>query len=375
MGAPGEVEFFVDGGASLPALDEDSVDFGQGQVPRWAVVIVALLVAAVVAALAAQPQHKPAAAAPTPEPVISIVSPSSTSGLGIPIPIDQATPVIDLAVSVPLFLLQPGHLYKITDATAFGVSLNGSGFTRLGTSARLVLDAAANRVWVVEAPGGEIIEFDARNLHRLRTMHSQDSIRDAAALRGHLYLATSSGLADVAPGASEPRILPGLSGFVASVAADPKRGRLLALVLGNGASIRQVTVAGTVSSAPGPAPVPVGGGMLRVTTDGTIWLGGFGSAIDGAVLARLDPKTLKPVLGSPVARRLGGSSWIEAAGDHDIWIRSGGDGDGLWCVDGRTGGILQYWPRVQGAVTSRDGAAFVLMEGLLVPIVMQDCTG
>ncbi|MDT4982892.1 MAG: hypothetical protein QOF95_382, partial [Pseudonocardiales bacterium] len=73
--------------------------------------------------------------------------------------------------------------------------------------------------------------------------------------------------------------------------------------------------------------------------------------------------------------RLGGSSWIEAAGDHDIWIRSGGDGDGLWCVDGRTGGILQYWPRVQGAVTSRDGAAFVLMEGLLVPIVMQDCTG
>ncbi|MDT4980564.1 MAG: hypothetical protein QOG07_2443, partial [Pseudonocardiales bacterium] len=40
-----------------------------------------------------------------------------------------------------------------------------------------------------------------------------------------------------------------------------------------------------------------------------------------------------------------------------------------------TGGILQYWPRVQGAVTSRDGAAFVLMEGLLVPIVMQDCTG
>jgi len=372
MGAPGEVEFFVDGGAPVPAPDEDSVDFGQGEVPRWAVVIVALLVAAVVAALVAQPQDEPAAA-PAPEPEISFVAPSSTSGLGTPIPIDQATPVIDLAVSVPLYLLQPGHLYKITDATAFGVSLDGSGFTRLGTSARLVLDAAANRVWVVEAPGGEIIEFDARNLHRLRTMHSKESIRDAAALYGHLYLARSTGLADVAPGASEPRNLPGLSGYIASVAADPKRARLLALVLGQGAAVRQVTVAGTVLDR--STPVPVGGGTLRVTTDGAIWLGGFGSSIDGAVLVRLDAKTLRPLLGSPVASRLGSSSWIEAAGDHDVWIRSGGDGDGLWCVDGRTGSILQYWPRVQGAVTSRDGAAFVLMQGLLVPLVMQDCAG
>jgi hypothetical protein len=372
MGAPGEVEFFVDDGAPVRAPDEDSVDFGQGQVPRWAVVIVALLVAAVVAALVAQPQDKPTAG-PAPEPAISFASPSSTSGLGTPIPIDQATPVIDLAVSVPVYLLQPGHLYKVTDATAFGVSLDGSGSTRLSTGARLVLDTAANRVWVVDAPGGEIIEFDARNLHRLRIMHSQDSIRDAAALGGHLYLARSTGLADVAPGANEPRNLPGLSGYVASVAADPKRARLLALVLGQGASIRQVRVAGTVSGQ--SARVPVGGGTLRVTTDGAIWLGGFGSSIDGAVVVRLDPETLRPVRGSPVASRLGASSWIEAAGDHDVWIRSAGDGERLWCVDGRTGSILQYWPRVQGAVTSREGAAFVLMQGLLVPLVLQDCTG
>jgi hypothetical protein len=373
MSAPGEVEFFVDGATPVAALDEEAVDFGPGQTPRWAVVIVAVLAAsAVVVALAAQPEHKPSAAA-RPEPVISFASPSSTSGLGTPIPIGQATPVIDLAVTVPLFLLQPGHLYKVTDVAAIGVRLDGPGFTRLGTAARLVLDAAANRVWVVDAPGGGIIEFDARNLHRLRTMRSNESIRDAAALHGHLYLALSTGLADIAPGADRPKIIPGLSGYIVSVAADPKRDRLLALVLGNGASVRQVTVAGTVLDR--QAPVPVGGGTLRVTTDGTIWLGGFGSAADGAVVVRLNPNTLRPVLGSPVSSRVGPSSWIEAAGDHDIWIRSGGDGEGLWCVDGRTGSILQYWPRVDGAVTSRRGAAFVLMEGLLVPLVLQDCTG
>lgn len=373
MSAPGGVEFFIDDGAPVAATDEDSVEFGQSQVPRWAIVFGGL--AAVVVALAAQPQHRPAAVH-SPELVtssVSIVPPSATSGLGTPIPIDQATPSLELAVSVPLYLLPLGRLYKITDATAFGVSLDGSGFTRLGPAARLVLDTAANRVWVVDAPGGEIVEFDARNLHRLRTMHSNESIWDAAALHGHLYLARSTGLADVAPGAAQPRIIPELSGYVTSVAADPKRGRLLVLVLGNGASVRQLTVAGAVLDH--KAPVPVGGGRLRVTTDGAIWLGGFRSSIDGAVVVRLDPKTLRLVVGSPVASRLGPSSWVEAAGDHDLWVRSAGNGEGLWCVDGRTGAILQYWPNVRGSVTSHDHAAFALTDGLLVPLVLQDCTG
>ena len=372
MSAPGEVEFFVDGATLVSALDEDAVDFGQSQMPRWVIVTVGLLAAAVVAALVAQPQHKPAAAQP-PEPVISYAAPSTTTGLGTPIPIGQATPMIDLAVTVPLFLRQPGHLYKVTGATVTGVSLDGPAFTRLGTATRLVVDAAANRVWVVDAAAGGIIEFDARNLHRLRTLHTNESIRDAAALRGHLYLARVTGLADIAPGASKPKIIPGLTGYVVSVAADPNRDRLLALVLGDGALVRQVTGAGALLD--GQVKVPVGGGTLRVTTEGAIWLGGFGSVVDGAVLVRLDPTTLQPVLGSPVASRLAPSSWLEAAGDHDIWVRGAGDGNGLWCVDGRTGSVLQYWPQVRGAVTSRNGAAFVLQHGSLVPLVLQDCAG
>ncbi len=374
MSAPGEVEFFVDDGTPVVAIDEDAVDFGQSQVPRWAVGLLVLLVAVVVGALAAQSPNTPAAApAPAPQPAESAVSPTSTSGLGSPIPIDQVSTPVDLAVTVPLFLLQPGHLYKIADATAFGVSLGDAGRTRLGASARLVLDDQANRVWVVDALGGEIIEFDGRNLHRLRTMHADGPILDAAALHGHLYLARSTGLADIAPGADQPDIMPGPVGYVASVAADPKRGRLLALVLGKEPSVQQVTITGKEQDR--QAAVPVGGGTLRVTADGAIWLAGSGSAVDGAVVVRLDPATLKPVLASPVTTRLGPSSWIEAAGDHDVWVRSGGGGEELWCVDGGTGRTLQFWPRVRGAVTSREGGAFILLGGLLVPLVLQDCKG
>ena len=372
MSAPGEVEFFADDGTPVAAFDEDAIDFGQNPVSRWAVVVMSLLVAAVVGALITQPPEKQAAA-PPPEPVVSVASPTTTSGLGNPIQIDQPSPVIKLAVSAPLFMMEPGHLYRITTGTAFGVSLDGPGFTRLGTAARLVLDVAADRVWVVDGIGGGIVEFDGRNLQRLRTMNSNEPIRDAAALGGHLYRARARGLADIAPGADRPRIIAGVSGYIASVAADPRRARLLALVLSKGATIRQVTVAGTVLGE--QASVPVGGGMLRVTGDGTIWIAGFGSAIDGAVVVRLDATTLRPRLGSPVAGRLGPSSWIDAAGEHDVWIRSGGDGEGLWCVDGRSGSILQYWPRVHGAVSSRDGAAFVLSEGVLVPLVLQRCAG
>ena len=371
MSAPGEVEFFVDGATLVATRDEDAVDFGQNQPPRWVIATVALLIAAVVAGLLAQPQHKPAAAQ-TPEPAISYAAPTPTSGLGIPIPVGQAGPLIDLAVTVPLFLLQPGHLYKVAGATVTGVSLDGPAFTRVGPPAALVVDAAANRVWVLDAAAGAIIEFDARNLHRLRTLHTNESIREAAALRGHLYLARATGLADIAPGASRPKTIPGLGGYVVSVAADPKRGRLLALVLGDGARVEQVTVAGRLLHGP---KVTVGGGTVRVTTDGTIWLGGFGGTTDGPVLMRLDPKTLRPMLGSPVAGRLAPSSWLEVAGDHDIWVRRASGDEGLWCVDGRTGTILQFWSSVRGGVTSRNGEAFVLVDGRLVPLVLQDCKG
>ncbi|PZS31811.1 MAG: hypothetical protein DLM58_11125 [Pseudonocardiales bacterium] len=373
MSPPGEVEFFVDSG-TVPATDEDAVDLGQSQVPRWALVLAVVLIAGLLMTLAAQTRHKPVAMA-TPQPLPIVASPTSTSGLGAPIPFGRASPALDLGATIPIFVLESGRLYRVTDTTAVGVNLDGPGFTRIGTPPRLVLDAAANRVWVVpiDTPDANIVEFDAGNLHRLRTMHSIESVRDAAALGGHLYLARSSGLADAAPGATAPTLLPVFGGFVASVAADPKRHRLLALVLNVGASMRQITVGGTVPGA--HASVPVAGGNVRVTQDGAIWLAGFGSATAGAVVLRLDPKTLRPLLTSPVAARLGASSRIESAGDRDIWVRSAGDGEGLWCVDGRSGSILQHWPSVRGAVASVKGVAFASMGGALVPLVLDACSG
>jgi hypothetical protein len=373
MGHLSEVEFFTDA-ARVPASDEDTVDFGHGQVPRWVTTLAVLVAAALVVGFAASSHHPPAASGP-PGANSSLDAPPSTVGLGKPIEIGPGTPPLDLAVSVPLYLLQSGHLYKVTDASAVGVALDGPGFANVATSAQLVLDAAANRVWVVVLgiPGGEIVEFDARNLRRLRTMHWPEPIGDAAALSGHLYLAATTGLADVAPGAVTPRLITGMRGYVASVAADPKRARLLALVLGSGTWVRQLPVGGTVGGA--EAVVPVGKGNLRVTQEGAIWVGGFASSTDGAVLMRLDPTTLRPVAASPLASRLGSGGWIESAGDRDVWIRSTvGEGE-LWCVDGRSGSVLQHWPSVPGTVTSRRGTAFVMTGGSLVPLVLDGCTG
>ncbi|PZS15502.1 MAG: hypothetical protein DLM57_12615 [Pseudonocardiales bacterium] len=373
MDQRGEVEFVLEDGSAL--LGEDEVmDFTADRMPRWAIALGVLGVAALVAALGWHVRDSPAAITPPAASVPPAAPSPSSSGLGTPLAIGPASRAGGVAGTAPLYLLQPGRLYKITASSTSGVTLDGPGFARL-TSSRLVLDTAANRVWavVLDIPGGEIVEFDSRTLRRLRTIHSPEAIRDAAALGGHLYLAATSGVADLAPGAAGPVSVPGLGGYVASVAPDLKRARLLALVLGARTSIRVLTLAGAVGRA--EAITPVGGGTLRVTQDGTIWLAGFGPATDGAVLVRLDPTTLLPVRGSPLAAQLGPSGWIESAGDRVIWIRTGGDGEALWCVDGRDGRFLQYWPRVPGTVTSRSGSAYAVIDGALVPLIMNRCAG
>jgi len=377
MGPPVEVEFFTGTGTGTgSSIDsgDDSVEFGPGAMPRWVIAFGLLAVAVVLAGLASRLGHRPTPA-PTPQPAIRADSPSPTSGLGTPIPIQGVTPAIELAVSVPLYLLQSGHLYKFTDTSAVGVALDGPGFARVGSSAQLVVDAEAERVWVVimNTPGGEIVEFDARNLHRLRTMRSAASVGDAAALRAHLYLAATVGVTDIAPGAAEPKLIKGLHGFVASVAADPRRSRILALVLGARTAIRELPMGGAVRST--EVDVALARGNLRVTQDGAIWVAGFSRATRGAVMVRIDPRTLHPLTSSLVVNQLGPGGWIESAGDRDVWVRRAGDDDGLWCVDGRSGTVLQYWPRVPGAVTSHRGGAYVLSGGALVPLILAGCGG
>ncbi|MFN2518470.1 MAG: hypothetical protein ABR604_05400 [Jatrophihabitantaceae bacterium] len=374
MGHRDEVEFLIDDGRPVPCDDEDVVDFTPERMPRWVIGVGVVVLAALVAVLVTRPQHKSATGA-VPVAASSANSAQPTSGLGTPIPIGATELSVDVATSGPMFFLQPGHLYRVSGVVTSAVTLDGAAFAKLGTSARLFRDPAANRIWAValDIPGGEIIEFDSRDLRRLRTMPSVEAIRDAAALSGHLYLAVPSGLADVAPGAAAPTLVPGTGGYLASLAADPKRARLLMLVLSAGASIRQLTIAAGVGRT--RVAVPVGGGAVRVTRDGTIWVAGFGNATAGAVLVRLDQRTLRPVGGSPLVSELGAGGWIESAGDRDIWIRGGRDGEGLWCIDGRDGRVLQHWPRVTGTVTSGKGEAFASADGALVPLVLDRCGG
>jgi hypothetical protein len=57
-----------------------------------------------------------------------------------------------------------------------------------------------------------------------------------------------------------------------------------------------------------------------------------------------------------------------------LWVRSGGGGDGLWCVDATNGDQLQYW-QFAGAVTSRQGVAFVAQRDGPLTLQLAACTG
>ena len=88
-----------------------------------------------------------------------------------------------------------------------------------------------------------------------------------------------------------------------------------------------------------------------------------------ARLVQLDTKTLQRKAGSsPVNADLGPGA-ILWAGQHVLWVRSGGS-EQLDCVDPTTGDSLQTWNAVQGPVTSVAGAAYAADNGLLKKLTL-----
>lgn len=375
-----EVEFLADDGVEILVDADDVVDFAPQRAPNWVLGLCAGVVGvAVILAIAARgdPKH---ASAPT-EPVVPSVpvQPSAppTSRLGDPLPAGSAY-VSDVAVSGDWFyVLQSDSLTATTpvadDPTAYAaarhISAEGLGLPP-GSGGRLVLDDAARRLWIVVS-GGPVLEFDAHTLQQLRHTSWAEPVSSAAGLGGHLYLATPSGVVDYAPGQTRPALVPALRGHAGSIAADPRRGRLLVLKYGSPSQVLALLPGGKLSPVRGI--VPLAKGNLGVTGDGHIWAGGFGD--DGAVLVRLNPHTLKPLPPSAPAPGLGPGVLIEAAGARSIWVRSGGGSDGLLCIDARTGAWQQFWNGVPGAVTSQRGFAYVASGGIIRPLVLAGCRG
>ncbi|HEU5007228.1 MAG TPA: hypothetical protein VFT67_09660 [Jatrophihabitantaceae bacterium] len=349
---------------------EDVLGFGnRPRIPRWAFAVGGLLVAVLITgAVVALRVGSPG----TPAPSTSALPPSNVAAANDAGGAADADDV--LVLGSYLFRLAPDALSRSDPAGAV-TTLPIGGLDALGRagSYHLVGDAAAHLVWLV-AYGGSPTTLLAVGTDtmavRARVTWPQ-TVNAAAALNGDLYIVTANAVVDVSLD-RPPVDVARLTGRYLSIAADEARYRL---VLFDAASLHAVNYDPTTRAVRSGPKLPFGKGDVLVDGDGDLWAGGYRfTAGGGAVLVRLDPRTLRPVASSPLAGQLGPGALLVASGTSVIWVRSGAGGDELWCLDGRTGRVAQHW-HASGAVTSRTGNALVDVVGKVKPLTLHGCRG
>jgi hypothetical protein len=374
-----DVDIFADN-EDPAGSDEDAVDLGARRVPRWANVAGGALVAAIfIGIVAASPHPKPGPKPSAPH-AVSTADPSVVGRIGPVLQLDGAADVRDVVVHRnQLFVLRTGGVSVVEAAAnrATWMPLSGAYSVPAKAPTRLLFDANADRLWVLAmgAQAAQLVEFNASRTLPIRRASLNLAVRDAAAMDGHMYLATSAGLADLAPGAAHAVALPGVHGAVSVIAADPARERILALE-----SVASDTVVVAVSTHGAVSRRTFGhlvNGSIAIAGD-AIWVAGY----DGhhPVVARLDPLTFASVQASAVRPR--GERIIVSPGTNDVWVT--GTGPGLWCIDANTGNVHQHWPgaeapvtsqRGDGPVQSRAGSAYAVEGGQLVSLFLAGCAG
>jgi hypothetical protein len=361
--------------------DEEVLPGGPG-LPRWVVwlagtVTLVLLVGVAVKLSASEHPAKPrpTGASSSPPAVSSRPAGPEANGVATGVPLmlpDPSQPLDVTVIGNEAWLLQPGRLSTFT--TDADYTTRRIAVIRAGDQARLFVDSAMHRVWVVvlDSTNSTIEAFDSSTLAPLQTSRWGPAITSAAPLTGALYLATGSGVFRLAPGARVPTELPGTTGPSGELAADPGRGRVLLVRPTTRAAVFAITAAGARYLR--YLPIDLASGSLAVTGSGEIWLGGFGAT--GAVLVRLDPRTLAPAGSSPLAAGFGPGAEIVAAGTDDLLVGSGDGSARLQCLSGADGRRLQSWPLAPRTATSTHRSAYVIVGGGVVPLELHGaCTG
>jgi hypothetical protein len=375
-----DVEFLADGRAVIGS-DDEVVGEGPRRIPRWAVWTAGVAaVGGLVVALAARgaPDHPTAPPGPaeswTP---VAVGSVPPEAGVGEALRLGPAQ-AYDVAVGGGrLYVLQNGVVVATDPAPASEARTAPPRRATLPripapASARLVLDAQQQRLWVVveDVPDGMVVELDARSLRQLGHTTWDAPIGAAAALDGHLYLSTTEGIADVGPGAAHPVLVAGLRGHSGPIVADTRRNRLLVAGAAPFSHVLILRPGEGVTTATGV--IPFAKPTLGITSGGHIWAGGFGDR--GAQLVRLDPHQLSPTSLSPLSAQLDPGAIIVAAGDRSIWVRATESTGPLWCVDASSGRDAQEW-NVSGPVTSRTGSAFAATGTAARSLTLEGCPG
>lgn len=333
------------------------------RVPRWLVLAGAgVLAAGLVTALASRQHGRHAAAPPTPS---STAASASLPALSPPPepragdPVDVATiSAVDVAVDAQgrllLLTTPPSQLLTVVN----GVVASSSEAPPSATG--IVVDVTSAQVWLVapDIDGSRVIGYSEHGLRVFAQAHVPAPILGAAALDGRLWMATPQGVFVASRGSTRfAGRLPGFTGAVETIAADPRRDRLLAvssdyaLLTVDASGVRVVGQLRTVL----PTSIVVVGDR--------IWLIGFG-APGTTRLALLDPRTLlvTPIGDGDRDAPQGAEGW---PGDAVIWTQDA-YGSALVCRDARDGHVVGTLSGVTGPVISRDGTAFALNGGFVM---------
>lgn len=347
-----DVGFGRPGAQDAPA--DELLDVGARRtLPRWlgALALVAVGVAGIAIAVTgggSGPRAAPASSTPS--------RPHTSAGTGV-----TPTPT-----TIQALIPAPGWLgfYALEDGRVAALQLNGSpravsAAIGAGDGAQLglVFDPAGAVVWVMPVGNdfaGELEAYAAADLHLILRLHLPDIVEHAAVLDGRLYLTTVSGLLlRTGPHGRSLETAAHLAGRVGAVVADPTRHRLLYLVENDPAVVRSWSPGGAASVG---APLPFAKGDLAVV-DNVIWAGGF--AARGAILVRLDPRTLRAGHVAAVSGQLGPGALLAGSAEGVLFVRSGSLDEPLWCLDASSGAVRKRWSGLPGAVAATSGFGLV----------------
>ncbi len=327
---------------------------GRGSPPSWLIALgIGVLVAGVIAiAVVRRVGHHDAVPDLTPLPSASSFDVPQPIGPGEAVDLGQ-TQAVDLAGTSSMLLVltsNPPRLGQIDPRTG---RLNRQVEAPRG-AARLVLDEAGQHAWVTA--GRLVFAYDAPTLASIGQVRVPRPVFAAAALGDRLYLGTDQGVYVTGRGGA-PYLglptttsrIPGFTGGVQTISADPSRHRLIAVSQNDNLLVVHSGGVQVVRKLHGDTPE-----AIEVTEDG-IWAVGFGDA-GGTRIGRLDPVTWQITLvdaGDPDAPRTV-RAW---PGQGVFWVNAAYT-DSVICRDARSGKVGGVFSGLDGPVVSSRGLAY-----------------